>query len=228
MFRQQCKSRRRIPAAVVILGVGAGLFLGCGQEEPGPQAPGAVLMNQQEYEDWEIALVEMRIEKNDRFSDPAGTPLAKAALDTFVGLNYYFPRAELRFRTPLIPAAAPDTVILAKPDGTQVPHIRRGSVRFHYAGRNHELAVFSPVGAERSDTVWLPFYDATSGKDTYAGGRYLDLTVDPEGMVDLDFNYAYNPYCDYDPEAWICTLPPSENRLPFAVEAGEKTFGGSH
>ena len=75
--------------------------------------------------------------------------------------------------------------------------------------------------------IWLPFADATSGVDTYGGGRYLydtikgaDLGVGEREMV-LDFNYAYNPSCAYD-DRWSCPLSPPENRLPFAVPAGEK------
>ena len=53
-------------------------------------------------------------------------------------------------------------------------------------------------------------------------------TGEVEGMVDLDFNYAYNPLCDYNPEKYNCTLPPATNRLGFPVEAGEKTFHADH
>ena len=76
--------------------------------------------------------------------------------------------------------------------------------------------------------LWLPFTDATSGQETYGGGRYLDITLDDEGMVDLDFNYAYNPLCDYNADKYNCTLPPAGNHLDFMVEAGEKTFGTGH
>ena len=75
--------------------------------------------------------------------------------------------------------------------------------------------------------LWLPFADATNGVTTYGGGRYLydtikgaDLGVGEETLV-LDFNYAYNPSCAYDVR-WSCPLSPPENRLSFAVEAGER------
>ncbi|MDX1605233.1 MAG: DUF1684 domain-containing protein [Candidatus Competibacterales bacterium] len=75
--------------------------------------------------------------------------------------------------------------------------------------------------------LFLPFLDATSGQGSYGGGRYLydsikgaDLGAGADTLV-LDFNYAYNPSCAYDPR-WVCPLAPPENRLPFAVEAGER------
>ena len=75
--------------------------------------------------------------------------------------------------------------------------------------------------------LWLPFADATNGASTYGGGRYLYDTIKgadlgaSETRFVLDFNFAYNPSCAYD-ERWSCPLPPAENRLPFAVEAGER------
>jgi uncharacterized protein len=75
--------------------------------------------------------------------------------------------------------------------------------------------------------VFLCFRDATSGTETYGGGRYLLDTVkgadlgQDGGRLVLDFNFAYNPSCCYDP-SWVCPLAPPANRLTSAVEAGEK------
>jgi hypothetical protein len=74
--------------------------------------------------------------------------------------------------------------------------------------------------------AFLSFRDATSGKESYGGGRYLLDTVkgadlgEDDGKLVLDFNFAYNPSCSYDP-GWVCPLAPPANRLPVAVEAGE-------
>ena len=59
-------------------------------------------MGAEEFEAWEIALVEMRIEKNEEFSSSEASPLPAGDLEGFEGLNYYFPKAELRFKTPFI------------------------------------------------------------------------------------------------------------------------------
>jgi len=74
--------------------------------------------------------------------------------------------------------------------------------------------------------LFVPFRDATSGRETYGAGRYLldtvkgaDLGADDDRLV-LDFNLAYNPSCAYDP-SWVCPLAPAANRLPVAVRAGE-------
>ena len=76
--------------------------------------------------------------------------------------------------------------------------------------------------------VFLPFADATSGHETYGGGRYLldtikgaDLGTVPDGRTVLDFNFAYNPSCAYS-SRYVCPLSPRGNRLPGAVRAGER------
>jgi uncharacterized protein (DUF1684 family) len=97
-------------------------------------------------------------------------------------------------------------------------------------------AVDLPVGTlevmwldEYSGGVFVPFRDATSGKTTYGGGRYLldtaksaDLGSDGEELV-LDFNFAYHPSCVYDPK-WVCPLAPPSNRLAAAIDAGELMY----
>ena len=102
---------------------------------------------------------------------------------------------------------------------------RAGQVRFAVRGHAATLALYWIEGY--GGGLWLPFLDATSGSETYGGGRYLydtikgaDLGGDGERIV-LDFNFAYNPSCAYDAR-WSCPLAPAENRLPFAVTAGER------
>jgi uncharacterized protein (DUF1684 family) len=217
----------------MLTGLVVGLLLvhigGCGgQDKDNDKAPGAVVMDQAAYESWEISLVEMRIEKNEQFARPDATPLPADRITDFEGLNYYFPKSELRFRTPFVAESGADTVALTKRKGDVVKYIRRGKVSFNHDGRTHTLPVFGPADTAGGNYLWLPFTDGTTGKETYAGGRYLDIELDAEGMVDLDFNYAYNPLCDYNPEKYNCTLPPAESQLDFAVEAGEKSFGVGH
>jgi uncharacterized protein len=79
--------------------------------------------------------------------------------------------------------------------------------------------------------VFLPFRDATTGRATFGGGRYLldgikgaDLGMDAAGRAILDFNFAYNPSCAYSAR-WICPLAPPENTLRVAIHAGERLSG---
>jgi hypothetical protein len=120
---------------------------------------------------------------------------------------------------------APSFEITLAADGVvRCAHV--ASVTFDVAGHRASLAMYWFEGY--GGGLWLPFADATSGTATYGGGRYLydtikgaDLGANTDAFV-LDFNFAYNPSCAYD-ERWSCPLAPPENRLPFAVTAGERT-----
>jgi uncharacterized protein (DUF1684 family) len=81
---------------------------------------------------------------------------------------------------------------------------------------------------EYEDYLFVPFKDLTSAQTTYGGGRYLDFRlgdIGADGILWVDFNKAYNPYCAYS-DGYNCPVPPRENHLPVAVEAGEKNFKG--
>ncbi len=81
--------------------------------------------------------------------------------------------------------------------------------------------------AEYKDQLFLPFTDLTSGEESYAAGRYIDLIFDDilDNKVIIDFNKAYNPYCAYVSGKYNCPIPPRENSLNVAILAGEKNFG---
>jgi uncharacterized protein (DUF1684 family) len=108
--------------------------------------------------------------------------------------------------------------------GETVRFRRFGAVRFRVAGGPHELSLYWLEGY--GGGIFLPFADTTRGSETYGGGRYLLDTVkgadlgEADGQLVLDFNFAYNPSCAYDPR-WVCPLSPPENRLDVAVRAGE-------
>jgi uncharacterized protein (DUF1684 family) len=83
---------------------------------------------------------------------------------------------------------------------------------------------------EYKDDLFLPFTDLTSGHETYAGGRYIDLTFNDiiGNKVVIDFNKAYNPYCAYVSGKYNCPIPPRENNMTVAIKAGEKVYGKPH
>lgn len=82
---------------------------------------------------------------------------------------------------------------------------------------------------KHKDHLFIPFTDATSYVECYAGGRYIDLTLKDihGGNVEIDFNKSYNPYCAYA-SGYNCPIPPLENRMNVAIKAGEKLYVGKH
>jgi uncharacterized protein (DUF1684 family) len=149
--------------------------------------------------------------------------------ETFDGLPFFPYDSTLAFAVTLDPTLQRDTLRMATSTGEPRDYIRFGSFSFPLDGRTHRLAVFQPLdpapgsGRAPDRRLFLPFADATSGGATYSAGRYLDLTPTADGRYVLDFNYAYSPYCAYNPR-YSCPFPPRENRLPVSVRAGERTY----
>src|SRR5689334_12097007 len=102
---------------------------------------------------------------------------------------------------------------------------RFGVARFAHGGEELGLELYWLEGY--GGGLFVPFADATSGSETYGAGRYLLDTVkgsdlgSVDGKLVLDFNFAYNPSCSYDPR-WVCPLAPPGNRLAAPMRGGER------
>lgn len=164
------------------------------------------------------ALMEFRESKNEFFGHSHDSPLSHEARRHFDGLAYYEPNPDLVFRVPVEPGHKAE-VRVGTSDGAERTYRRVGTVSFEVHGEAVSLSLYTTG----HPGYFLPFRDATSGRETYGAGRYLDLEPNADGTVTLDFNYAYNPTCAYD-EAYSCPLPPAENWLRLSIEAGEKDF----
>ena len=176
----------------------------------------------------EPALAAFRTAKDALFADHPQSPIPHDERARFTGLAYYPYRPDLRVEAALEPDAAGDELVL--PSSTDEPFRFALVGRVHpvLAGQRVSLAVYwlSAYGGG----LFLPFRDATAGRETYGAGRYLldtvkgaDLGAATDGRLVLDFNYAYNPSCSYDP-VWSCPLSPLENRLAIPIEAGERLW----
>lgn len=123
---------------------------------------------------------------------------------------------------------------LATYSGITKPYIQYGLLSFSLNGQTHKLAIYQSLNLrvmpQYRDYLFLPFKDITNGESTYGGGRYLDFTISDikNGLLVIDFNKAYNPWCAYA-DGYNCPIPPKENHLPVPVNAGEKNYGeGNH
>jgi uncharacterized protein len=152
------------------------------------------------------------------------SPIAPGGRETFGGLGYFDYDPAFRVLGELVPGD--DQLRDVTASGGETVRFRRfGVVRFEVAGERRALSLYwlESYGGG----VFLPFADRTGGDETYGGGRYLLDTVkgadlgEADGLIVLDFNFAYNPSCAYDPR-WVCPLSPPENRLDAAVRAGEQ------
>jgi uncharacterized protein len=167
-------------------------------------------------------------EAKDRlFADHPQSPIPPEERPSFGGLGYFAVDLAYAVRVPIRAASGELTVDTGGPDGV---------VRYERVG-----ILATPWGeltlwwiAAYGGGLFLPFRDGTAGQETYGGGRYLTDTVKgthgrglellPDGAVRLDFNYAYNPSCAYDPR-WACPLAPHENRVTAGIPVGERHRG---
>jgi hypothetical protein len=145
-----------------------------------------------------------------------------ATLKAFHGLDYYPLDRKWRIAARFEAAAQPKPIPIPNALGFDEPILSPGHVVFTLDGVEHRLLALDDTGDGR---LFLVFGDKTNGKETYGGGRFLYTDPPQGGRVELDFNRSYNPPCVFTPYA-TCPLPPRENRLPFRIEAGEKSFAG--
>ncbi len=173
--------------------------------------------------DPKAAWVLWRRVRDGLYRDHAQTPLEHTA--GFTGLPFFDYDPALRFLVRMDAFEGEELVLPAGADGDLRlrPFARTRGLAEALGG---ELVVYWLLGY--CGGVFLPFADATSGRETYGGGRYLldtiksaDLGVGADGRTVLDFNFAYNPSCAYSVR-YVCPLSPTGNRLPRPVRAGEK------
>lgn len=162
-------------------------------------------------------LADKRAKKDQNFRTGSDSPITSKA--QFTGLTYFDPDPAYRVTARLEPFAdKTQKLVVGMSDGSEEVYEKFAHAVFRLNGETCRLLVVK-VG----ETYSILFRDATSGKETYGGGRYLEL--DPKQMGDtqavLDFNAAYNPYCAYNP-SYACPLPPTENKLSVPVRAGER------
>jgi uncharacterized protein (DUF1684 family) len=175
---------------------------------------------------YQDAIRQYRAEKDAFFRTGDGSPIPPGDRAGFAGLPY-FPVDEsfIADGLALEPYEGDEPVQFEIPmtDGRLRPAERAGVFEFELGGRPLRLTAYRLAAShgEPGETLFVPFLDATSGRETYGAGRYLDLEPEDDGSWTLDFNLAYHPSCVYDPH-YSCPLTPSENRLQIRIEAGER------
>lgn len=136
----------------------------------------------------------------------------------FTQLRWYPVKPEYRVEARFVPHPAPLEISVPSVIGVPEKMTSPGRVVFSWNGQEVSL-----LAVDAGDSLWFIFRDKTAGVTTYGAGRFLYSDLPKDGKVTLDFNKAYNPPCAFTPYA-TCPLPPRENRLPVAIEAGEMDY----
>lgn len=164
---------------------------------------------------------------NIEFADSTQSPLKKKDLASFKALDF-FPLNE-KFAVKATFKRTKKTKKFQMPTTTsRKPWYQKyGEIHFEIDGKKFQLSVYQSLDLIKKpgyeDYLFIPFTDLTSGNESYGGGRYLDFKIPKTKEIILDFNKSYNPYCAYN-EKYSCPIPPVENDLQIAIEAGVKSF----
>ena len=147
-------------------------------------------------------------------------PIPKTRHAEFLPLAYFPIEPDYNVPASLKRSNDPTVIEMPTSTGTNRKMRRAGSLEFTLKGQPLKLTAFHEVGADPSH-LFVPFSDLTSGTETYAAGRFMDLNRNGTGIYEMDFNRAYIPYCYYNP-TYECPYPPRENRLDLPIRAGER------
>lgn len=162
---------------------------------------------------------------NQSYADPSSSPLPPDKINGFAGLPFFPIDGHYRVTARFQKLPENSIYTFQTSDKRLRDYGRYALAVFSLDGQEYQLTLYKSTakvitpGYENS--LFLPFTDRSNGRETYGGGRYMDVEI-PEGdTIVLDFNRAYNPYCAYS-DRYSCPIPPRENDLPIAIPVGVK------
>jgi uncharacterized protein (DUF1684 family) len=167
-----------------------------------------------------------RVETNYFMKNSERSPFDEYGKEAFFELEYFSPDPKYRIKAKLHPIREKERISIPMTDGSVEQYIRFAFAEFTIENRVHTLLLLKPDTAQPTGKLFLAFTDETSGEQTYAGGRYVDIQQTGGRGITIDFNQAYNPYCVYNYQ-YACPLPPAENHLEVPIFAGEKNYSDS-
>ncbi|MEO8233780.1 MAG: DUF1684 domain-containing protein [Flavobacterium sp.] len=164
---------------------------------------------------------------NKEYANKKESPLTDEDFKVFKSLDFYPINDKFTIEAKFI-RTKKEKVFEMKTSTTRLPKYKKyGELSFVIDGKNFKLNVYQNIDLSKKegykDYLFLPFSDLTCGKESYIGGRYIDMRFPKSEMVIIDFNKAYNPYCAYN-HKYSCPIVPLENDLQIEILAGVKKF----
>jgi uncharacterized protein (DUF1684 family) len=179
-------------------------------------------------EKFDVAVVEkFQKDLNAEYADAKTSPLIAEDLAQFKSLDFY-PINEKAFVVAQF-IRTQDEKPFGMPTSTarKPVYVKYGEARFQMEGKEFKLNIYRNIEfskkEEYKDDLFLPFSDLSSGKESYIGGKYIDLKIPTGDTIVIDFNLSYNPYCAYN-HKYSCPKVPMENDLAIEIKAGVKKF----
>lgn len=187
----------------------------------------AILSAQTASKTYAKSLAKHRKEYRKDFLSNERSPLKSK--EELKSLRFYEPDERYRVEATVEVLEGETPFDMATYAGTTKPYVRYALLKFELMGKPLELTLYRNLQLAKmpqyKDHLFLPFMDATNGEATYGGGRYMDFKITDiaGGKMTIDFNKAYNPWCAFS-DGYQCPIPPFDNHLGEAIEAGERQF----
>lgn len=171
--------------------------------------------------------IKFQAELNESYADSLKSPLMKEDLNQFEGLAFY-PISEKYIVEATFIRTKKEKAFQMKTTTARTPIYKKyGELHFTIDEKELKLNVYQNIELNKKPGfdayLFLPFSDETCGKESYIGGRYVDMKIQKGKKWTIDFNKAYNPYCAYNYK-YSCPIVPLENDLAIEINAGVKKF----
>lgn len=181
--------------------------------------------SQEKFE--ESSVLDFQKQLVSEYADSLKSPLMAKDLKEFKTLDFFPANAEFFVIARFIKSKKEKPFKMKTSTERTPMYVKYGELVFTLEGKECKLNVYQNIELSKkfgfNDYLFLPFSDLTCGKESYIGGRYIDVRI-PEGdTMAIDFNKAYNPYCAYNYK-YSCPIVPLENDLDIAIQAGVKKF----
>ena len=174
---------------------------------------------------YEEEINEFQQELNEEYLNPKESPLSKKDRKKFKGHDFFPIEEKYRVVAKFVKTTSAMPFKMKTSANVFQNYDIYGVVHFEIDGKEYKLNIYQSHTLRETeqykDYLFLPFTDLTNGRETYGGGRYIDLSIPSGDSVIIDFNKAYNPYCAYS-TGYSCPIPPKENNLNIKIEAGIK------
>ncbi len=163
-------------------------------------------------------------ELNTEYLNPKESPLRGDNLKNFKKHPFFPINLKYRVTAKFVKTENPIPFELPTSSGKFKQYQEYGKATFELDGKSLTLTLYQSLDLMKTekykDHLFLPFRDLTNEKETYGGGKYMDLKIPAGNEIVLDFNQSYQPYCAYNAFDYNCPIVPEENKLPIRIEAG--------
>ncbi len=163
-------------------------------------------------------------ELNEEYLDPARTPLRGDNFKNFKEHPFFPFDKKYRVTAKFVKTKDAQPFELPTSSGRTKSYKEYGKAIFKLDGKSYTLTLYQSLDLIKQEKykndLFLPFRDATNEKETYGGGKYMDLKIPKGNTIVLDFNQSYHPFCAYNAYDYNCPIVPEENKLPVEIRAG--------